>query len=444
MLLSLMVYVMTVSLLLGLAAWAFERAVRVFAFPTRWIWAAAMTGSFGYTLVAILRPPTATFTLDPAAATPLDALLIPVIGSITQFADPTAVGFSLDTILGAGWVVLSLAVVAVLLRAQLLLDSDRSTWTQWELDGRRVLVSEDLGPGVVGWIQSAIVMPRWAFRMSPQQRELMLRHEAEHCKAGDTRVVGAALLLLTLIPWNLPLWWQVHRLRLAIEIDCDHRVLHRSTDVKRYARLLVEIGARGTASGLSALAFARPIPSIEQRILVMTDTRSPRYFRTVGLTLLAALLVVASCEVDRPPTSVMDPTIGPVDPPTVPADPPVARVEPPTTPAQPQKIRPEDGPVFTPMTVRPEITNREEVTELLMTEYPAALRDAGIGGRVVVWIFVSEEGVVGDVRVSQTSGQAQFDEAALRVAELIRFTPAWNRTEPVAVWIEVPITFRAQ
>jgi hypothetical protein len=35
MLLSLMVYVMTVSLLLGLAAWAFERAVRVFDFPTR-------------------------------------------------------------------------------------------------------------------------------------------------------------------------------------------------------------------------------------------------------------------------------------------------------------------------------------------------------------------------------------------------------------------------
>ena len=443
MLLSLMVYVMTVSLLLGLAAWAFERAVRVFAFPTRWIWAAAMTGSFGYTLVAILRPPTATFTLDPAAATPLDALLIPVIGSITKLADPTPAGFSLDTILGAGWVVLTLAVVAVLLRAQLRLDLDRSTWTQWELDGRKVLVSEDLGPGVVGWIQSAIVMPSWAFRMSAQHQELMLRHEAEHCNAGDTRVVGAALLLFMLLPWNLPIWWQVHRLRLAIEIDCDHRVLHRSADVKRYARLLVEIGARGTASRLSALAFARPIPSIERRILVMTDTRSPRYMRTVGLVLLAALLVVASCEVEQPPTAVEDPTIAPPDPTTVPADPPIARVEPPTAPAQPQEVRPEDGPVFTPMTVRPEITNREEVTELLMSEYPAALRKAGIGGRAVVWFLVSTEGMVEDTRVSQPSGNAQFDEAALRVADAIQFTPAWNRTEPVAVWIEVPITFRA-
>ena len=57
MLLSLMVYVMTVSLLLGLAAWAFERAMRVFAFPTRWIWAGAMAGSLGYMLATDVPPP---------------------------------------------------------------------------------------------------------------------------------------------------------------------------------------------------------------------------------------------------------------------------------------------------------------------------------------------------------------------------------------------------
>ena len=49
------------------------------------------------------------------------------------------------------------------------------------------------------------------------------------------------------------------------------------------------------------------------------------------------------------------------------------------------------APVFTPMTVRPEITNRSEVQAALMTEYPPILREAGIGGTVVVWFFVSEE-----------------------------------------------------
>ena len=448
MLLSLMVYVMTVSLFLGLAGWAFERAVRVFDFPTRWIWAGAMAGSFGYTLVAILRPPASALPLGTVVSTPLDALLIPVVGSITRLADVSPSGIGLDTLLGAGWVVLTLAVAAVLMRAHLRLRSDRSTWTPSELHGRDVLVSEDLGPGVVGWIRSVIVMPRWAFGMPPREQELMLQHEGEHCNAGDTRLAGLSLLLLTLLPWNLPLWWQVHRLRLAIEIDCDHRVLNRLADVKRYARLLVEISARGTASRLSALAFARPIPSIERRILAMTDTRDPRYMRTVGLTLLAALLVVASCAVDPPMAPPTSPAAGEADPPIVEVEPPPSQSAPTTSPEEPLQVESRDaaavqaGPVFTPMTVRPEITNREEVQAALMREYPAALRDAGIGGTVRVWFFISDDGVVGDARVSRTSGQAQLDEAALRVADVLRFTPAMNGTEPVAVWIQVPITFR--
>ncbi len=167
------------------------------------------------------------------------------------------------------------------------------------------------------------------------------------------------------------------------------------------------------------------------------NRRLSRQGLTFGLTLLAALLVVGSCEVERLPTGVGDPTI-------VPADPPVARVEPPITRAEPPEIRPEEGPVFTPMTVRPEIRNRSEVQAALMREYPPILRDAGIGGTVVVWFFITEDGVVQDKRVSRSSGQVQFDEAALEVADVFRFSPALNRDHRVQVWIEVPITFQVR
>jgi protein TonB len=115
-----------------------------------------------------------------------------------------------------------------------------------------------------------------------------------------------------------------------------------------------------------------------------------------------------------------------------------------------QEIRPEDraairaGPVFTPMTERPEITNRNEVVAALMQEYPPPLRGAGIGGRAVVWFYIIETGQVLDARISRTSGNAELDQAALKVAAIIRFTPARDGNGPVPVWIEVPITFQVR
>ena len=102
------------------------------------------------------------------------------------------------------------------------------------------------------------------------------------------------------------------------------------------------------------------------------------------------------------------------------------------------------APVFTPTTVAPEIRNRREVEAALLREYPVLLRNAGIGGQVVVWFFISEEGTVLDRRVSQSSGQRLLDDAALQVADVFRFTPALNRERIVQVWIEVPITFQVQ
>ncbi len=100
------------------------------------------------------------------------------------------------------------------------------------------------------------------------------------------------------------------------------------------------------------------------------------------------------------------------------------------------------APVFTPMTVRPEIRNRAEIQQALMTQYPAMLRNAGIGGTVELWFFISKEGRVLDRRVFRSSGYVQLDEAALKVADVFRFTPALNREKIVQVWIRVPIEFQ--
>ncbi len=101
------------------------------------------------------------------------------------------------------------------------------------------------------------------------------------------------------------------------------------------------------------------------------------------------------------------------------------------------------GPIFVPMTVRPTIRNMDEVARALQRFYPPLLRDAGIGGTVVVWILIDEQGNVERTQVQRTSGHAALDDAALRVGEVIDFTPAMNRDRPTRVWVQWPIAFRS-
>jgi TonB family protein len=103
-----------------------------------------------------------------------------------------------------------------------------------------------------------------------------------------------------------------------------------------------------------------------------------------------------------------------------------------------------DGPVFTPMTVRPELANRPEVQRALVRNYPPLLRDAGIGGSPTVHFFIDETGEVRRLLLSRSSGYPALDEAALAVAKVMRFSPARNRDRDVAVWVEIPIIFSAK
>ena len=102
------------------------------------------------------------------------------------------------------------------------------------------------------------------------------------------------------------------------------------------------------------------------------------------------------------------------------------------------------GPIFTPYTVAPRVLNAAEVLRAAEREYPAALRDAGIGGTVALLVQVSEQGEVVHVEVGASSGHPALDRAALRVAEVLRMSPAMNRDRRVAVLTRVPIVFRVR
>ena len=140
--------------------------------------------------------------------------------------------------------------------------------------------------------------------------------------------------------------------------------------------------------------------------------------------------VMASADIDE------DITIAP----TTFADNPVEALPPPPTETTTTDIS--STPTFTPYTVRPGVKNRDELARAMEREYPPLLRDAGIGGTVIVHFFIDETGVVQNALVAETSGHRALDEAALKIAPIIEFTPALNRDRRVPVWIQLPITFQ--
>jgi beta-lactamase regulating signal transducer with metallopeptidase domain len=299
-----MLYVLAVGVLVSLGALAMERAMRAFALPQRWVWAAAMVLGLaipaaarwlprGTELVAAARPATAQDAGAPAA----DG--VAAVAEIVPRVDLAA----LDGPLLVGWLGSGLVALLILGGASLLLARRRRGWRAAEVDGVPVLLSPGTGPAVVGLFRSRIVLPAWVMDAHPAERALLLEHEREHLRAGDPKLLALGLLAVALAPWNVAAWYGLRRLRLAVEIDCDARVLARRDDVRAYGTLLLEVGRRASMADrlIAAAAFSEPASFLERRIRVMTSPRARRpLLRAAGFGAVAVGLTVAACEAPGP------------------------------------------------------------------------------------------------------------------------------------------------
>ncbi|MCY3599251.1 MAG: energy transducer TonB [Gemmatimonadetes bacterium] len=111
-------------------------------------------------------------------------------------------------------------------------------------------------------------------------------------------------------------------------------------------------------------------------------------------------------------------------------------------PPRPPTPDPSERPIVIPYDTPPVLLNVGEVLQVLQREYPRALMDAGIEGRVELWIYLSEEGRVERSEIKTSSGNPLLDEAAGRVVPAMRFSPAKNRDRVTAVWVSQWVTFR--
>jgi hypothetical protein len=118
-------------------------------------------------------------------------------------------------------------------------------------------------------LRPRIVIPTWLFRESAARQRFVLAHEQSHLDAGDPHVLTIALCLLVAMPWNVPMWWQFHRLRRAIEVDCDARVLSGGSAVTGYCETLIRVGQNQSRSIGAVAAMSESGSFLEQRIKLM-------------------------------------------------------------------------------------------------------------------------------------------------------------------------------
>jgi len=418
---ALMTFLLAVSLVASAAALAAEAGLRRLGTPARWAWLGAMSlgagllsaGALGFGLPggAGVGPSGGLPTIE------LPALLVGgrEEGAGTELLSAAALAL---------WLTCGLAVTLLLARTHLVLKAERRGWGRARVLGSDVFVSADRGPAVAGVLRPWIVLPRWVLTLPERELRMVLLHEQEHVRSRDSVLLATALALVALTAWNPVTWWQLRRLRVAMELDCDGRVLRRVPDRATYAESLLSVAARASGPALGLAAFTERSLSLKRRIIAMTtpNTRTTRIGG--GLFLMLALVILAqACGVDNPIASEPTEPDGEAD---------AALVELARDPA------------FTPFTVAPSIQNRGEIIEAMQRAYPPLLRDAGIGGTVVVWFFIGSDGRVAERRINTSSGHRALDEAAMRVAARYRFSPALNRDERVPVWVQFPITFQPE
>jgi bla regulator protein BlaR1 len=291
-------YMIAVSVLVGAAAWCAERAARLRRAPTRWYWLVAISASMLMPIVissvSVQAPVIPGIVTGTPAAKPIALRSVTSIPLSPQrwINDSNARQSqwrSYDTILKNAWRFSSVAMLLILVAQAVLLEGRKRAWRSDRMLGRSVLLAPDVGPAIVGFLRPSIVIPAWVQSATRQTQRAIIAHEYGHLEANDPQLLTAALFALVLVPWNLPLWWQLHRLRHAIEVDCDARVVRSGQDAVIYSEALITVGER-QSSYLGAVAAMSESPSLlEQRIRIMMG-KPARWWKASAAALLCLSL----------------------------------------------------------------------------------------------------------------------------------------------------------
>ena len=296
-------YVIAIGTLLGMAGLLVERLLPATTTSRRWIWCIVIG-------ISVMVPPIYQANHKSSVHDVLEQHVVnsPVghtvgTASLSALDQGLAVRIeSLNPIIERIWFIASGMLVlwglATAARVYFLVARSRrqnASRAPSVVDGVPVVVTDSMGPATVGVLRSRVLVPQWVLALPSVQRRYVLRHEEEHRNSRDALLLFVASLTLIVLPWNLALWWQLRRLRLAVEMDCDNRVVSALGDANAYGELLFRVAQAASRGPRLQPAFLGA-GMLERRLTALVAPTPLRHAQryllpTVALGLL--LLVLA-------------------------------------------------------------------------------------------------------------------------------------------------------
>jgi len=410
-----MAYTILLSATLAAGATLAELFVRSRRMASRWIWLVAMVLLIPVTGFVMLAPAAIESRSTSGVSASLPSIVPGPVASVPAATSRSYLELT-DVALTVLWAGASVLVFLAIGAGRWRLARARRRARPGRMHGHPVLLTDDLGPAVAGVRQPVVFVPSWALALDDESQKLLLAHELEHARRRDTTLLMIGAGLTALVPWNPVVWWMARRLRVAVELDCDHRVLAANPGVRRYADLLLVAAEkpRFTASVLAA-HLGEQASDLERRIVAMTNSCRPwRSMTTVAAVVV--VLAVASCEAPRP-----EPLAPGANAPSS-AD--VSRAS-----AEPYF----EFQVEKPVTRAPGSGN---------PRYPEILRQAGVEGSVLVSFVVDETGAADVASLKVIKSTHELFTAAVRQAlGSMQFTPAELGGRKVKQLVQQPFRF---
>ncbi len=313
---SLVAYAILVSGLIGLAALLTERNLADFGWPRRGVWLLALIASLALPVISLLPQPIDETPAASVASASLDVMpaiamtdIRSAISGVTADLWLTRINrHRIDAALVSLWIASSVGMLLILAFAASSLRRITHGTATTTIGNHRVVLSDRVGPAVIGFVRPAIILPRWLAVADSNLRALVIAHECEHVAARDQLTLLVALLLVAAMPWNPLLWWQFRRLRLAIEVDCDARVLRGDVDELAYSEALLYVRKHATSVPMGAIALTEPASQLERRIRIMLDNAGRPSLPRIGARLATVLIVAAAAWIIDAPFAQQDST----------------------------------------------------------------------------------------------------------------------------------------